>query len=69
MEPAMLFAAIASFPIAAAGGITMAVFVFMNRYPPLFLIVAHGFFGIGALGLAIWCRRHARTTCSPRSWW
>jgi hypothetical protein len=54
MEPAMLFTAIASFAIAAVGGITMAVFVFMNRYPPLFLIVAHGFFGLGALGLAIW---------------
>jgi hypothetical protein len=54
MEPMMLFVAISSFGIAAIGGITMAVFVFMSRYPPLFLIVLHGFFGLGALGIAIW---------------
>jgi hypothetical protein len=54
MEPVMLFVAISSFAIAAVGGITMAVFVFKNRYPPLFLIVLHGFFGLGALGIAIW---------------
>jgi hypothetical protein len=50
----MLTIAISLFLVAATGGLTMAIFIFKNRYPPFFLIGAHGFFGLGALALAIW---------------
>jgi hypothetical protein len=54
MGMSMLSVAILLFLIAAMGGLTMAIFIFKNRYPPFFLIGAHGFFGLGALSLAIW---------------
>jgi hypothetical protein len=50
----LLSVAITMFLVAALGGLTMAIFIFKNRYPPFFLIGAHGFFGLGALTLAIW---------------
>jgi len=50
----LLPVAISMFLIAALGGLAMAIFIFKNKYPPLFLIGAHGFFALGALGLAIW---------------
>jgi hypothetical protein len=50
----MLSIAITLFLVAAMGGLAMAIFIFKNRYPPFFLIGAHGFFGLGALALAIW---------------
>ena len=53
MGMSMLSVAILLFLIAAMGGLTMAIFIFKNRYPPFFLIGAHGFFGLGALSLAI----------------
>jgi hypothetical protein len=54
MGRSMLTVAITMFLIAAMGGLTMAIFIFKNRYPPFFLIGAHGFFALGALGLAVW---------------
>jgi hypothetical protein len=54
MGMSMLTIAIALFLVAAMGGLTMAIFIFKNRYPPFFLIGAHGFFALGALALAIW---------------
>ena len=54
MGPSLLSVAIASFLVAAVGGLTMAIFIFKNRFPPFFLIVFHGFFALGALGLATW---------------
>jgi hypothetical protein len=54
MSSSMLTVAIVLFLVAAVGGLTMAIFIFKNRYPPFFLIGAHGFFGLGALALAIW---------------
>jgi hypothetical protein len=54
MSSSMLTVAIVLFLVAAMGGLTMAIFIFKNRYPPFFLIGAHGFFGLGALALAIW---------------
>jgi hypothetical protein len=54
MGMSMLTIAISLFLVAATGGLTMAIFIFKNRYPPFFLIGAHGFFGLGALALAIW---------------
>lgn len=50
----MISLSIALFLVAAMGGLAMAIFIFKNRYPPFFLIGAHGFFGLGALALAIW---------------
>ena len=50
----MLTVAIATFLVAAVAGLTMAIFIFKNKYPPLILIGFHGFFALGALGLAIW---------------
>ena len=54
MGMSMLSIAVTLFLIAAVGGLTMAIFIFKNRFPPFFLIAFHGFFGLGALGLAIW---------------
>ena len=54
MGMSMLSVAISLFLVAAMGGLAMAIFIFKNRYPPFFLIGAHGFFGLGALALAIW---------------
>jgi hypothetical protein len=54
MATPTLTAAITLFLVAAMWGLTMAIFIFKNRFPPLFLIVAHGFFALAALGLAIW---------------
>ena len=54
MGTSMLTVAITMFLIAAVGGLTMAIFIFKGRYPPFFLIGFHGFFGLGALALAIW---------------
>lgn len=54
MGTSMLSIAIAMFLIAAVGGLTMAIFIFKDRYPPFFLIGFHGFFALGAFGLAIW---------------
>ena len=54
MAMSMLFVAVPLFLIAAVFGLTMAIFIFKNRCPPLFQIGAHGFFALGALALAIW---------------
>ena len=54
MVPPMLSVAVAMFLVAAVGGLTMAIFIFKDRYPPLILVGFHGFFALGALGLAIW---------------
>ncbi|HEX4585471.1 MAG TPA: hypothetical protein VH183_11615 [Burkholderiaceae bacterium] len=50
----MLYVAIPMFLVAAVFGLTMAIYIFKNRFPPFFLIVAHGFFGLQALMLAMW---------------
>jgi hypothetical protein len=54
MGTSLLSVAITLFLVAAVGGLTMAIFIFKDRYPPFFLIGAHGFFGLGALSLAVW---------------
>ena len=54
MFPPILSVAVAMFLVAAVGGLTMAIFIFKDRYPPLVLIGFHGFFALGALGMAIW---------------
>jgi len=49
----MLPLVIALFLVAAVFGLTMAIFIFKNRFPPFGLIVAHGTFALPALGMAI----------------